>query len=412
MFKRILRIARWLSKPLALVLLSTLNSTAAVAESVTLARSLPPGAIGYAEFAGLADVIDRIQNSTYLELVTETSQFQEFAKTPPYRQVQAARQIVETQLGMDVWTLGKTLIGERLAIGVYTTAGKSQPDVVGLLRVADPETLANIEKRIEPFLVLASEQIDTSERINGVKIIGIDEQAYFAIQNDWLAVSNSRQRFTEALGLLTGEADRALAEDENFRAMVSQMGSDHLLRAFVDTEALNKAAGGRFAPEKLDNPLGSLLFGGILELAVQSPYAGLTLDANDTKLVLNAGIAAQPQSLGAAHQAFFSNPATGGTAPLPKPPGVIGGITIYRAFADWYRHREDLLQAQVLPGFDQFEAGLANLLPGKDFGEDVLPMIGSNLTFVSAPQDYDHLDGQPGVKLPGFGLIVDLAKPE
>ena len=83
-----------------------------------------------------------------------------------------------------------------------------------------------------------------------------------------------------------------------------------------------------------------------------------------------------------------------------------------RDFTGWYRHREELLREQVLPGFDQFEAGLGNLLPGKDFSEDVLPLIGSNLTFVTAPQDYSHLDGEPGVKLPGFALIVELARPE
>ena len=42
---------------------------------------------------------------------------------------------------------------------------------------------------------------------------------------------------------------------------------------------------------------------------------------------------------------------------------------------------------------------------------DILPMIGKRITFVSARQDYKHLDGEPGLKLPGFALIIELAKP-
>jgi len=35
-----------------------------------------------------------------------------------------------------------------------------------------------------------------------------------------------------------------------------------------------------------------------------------------------------------------------------------------------------------------------------------------HITFVAAPQDYTHLNGEPGMKLPGFGLIIELAKPK
>ena len=106
-------------------------------------------------------------------------------------------------------------------------------------------------------------------------------------------------------------------------------------------------------------------------------------------------------------------PADGrGVSPPPRVWDLIGAFTIYRDFTHWYKHREELLQEQILPGFDKFETGLANILPGSDFGEDVLPLIGKRITFVAAPQDYSHLDGEPGVKLPGMAILVELAKPD
>ena len=42
--------------------------------------------------------------------------------------------------------------------------------------------------------------------------------------------------------------------------------------------------------------------------------------------------------------------------------GMVGIGSIYRDFASWYANRAHLMQDQVLPGFDKFESGLANLL--------------------------------------------------
>lgn len=93
-------------------------------------------------------------------------------------------------------------------------------------------------------------------------------------------------------------------------------------------------------------------------------------------------------------------------------PGLIGGWVLHRDFAGWYKRREELLDPKVLPEFDKFEAGLANLLPGKDYGTDILPSLGNRLTFVAAPQDFSHLNGKPGLQLPGFALVWDMAKPD
>jgi len=147
-------------------------------------------------------------------------------------------------------------------------------------------------------------------------------------------------------------------------------------------------------------------------MGTRSPYGGLTLDIEEEQFVLTAGVAGNPRVLGETYAPFFANPPETGTRPMPQPPELIGGFTLYRDFGEWYRRREELLQPQILPGFDKFESGLGNLLPGKDFSEDVLPLIGNNITLVAAPQDYSHLDGEPGVKLPGFAVIIELAQPK
>ena len=164
-------------------------------------------------------------------------------------------------------------------------------------------------------------------------------------------------------------------------------------------------------PEKLDNGGASFFLHGLLELAARSPYLGLTLDTNQQGFKLTAGLPGGAKSLGDKFGWYFSDHAKPGTRLLPEVPGIIGGLSLYRDFGGWYRGREALLAEKLLPGFDEFESGITNVLPGRDFAKDVLPAIGNTITFVAADQTFDHIDGKPGVKLPGFALIFDLAKP-
>jgi hypothetical protein len=153
------------------------------------------------------------------------------------------------------------------------------------------------------------------------------------------------------------------------------------------------------------------LFGDVVELLSTSPFATMTVDVADRGVLVNTSLARDAEKVGEPFRAFV--PAgESGVGPLPKLPQLISGFTLYRDFAEWYKHREDLLQEQVMPEFDKFESGLANLLPGRDFGNDVLPLFGKRITLVTAPQDYSHLNGEPGVKLPGMAIIIELAKPE
>jgi hypothetical protein len=400
---------------LSLILLAPaigLLATPVHAGSPSLADSMPPGALAYAEVSELEPVIDRFRASDVLKLLLTSQPYQDVEKTPQHRKAQAVRQILETHLGMDLWTLGKKLLGGRVALGVYPKQ-EGQPDVVLIVRAADPQVLALLRERIEPVLVLADDQIEASESSEGVQVIQVGKQAAFALHETWFVAANNGDLLAKTLDLLTGNGKGSLADDAGFQAMARQMGTEHLGRVFVNTGLLAKATGGRFGvPKKQDNPLGSLLLGGIIELIVNSPFAGLTLNVQDEQFVLTAEVAGKPSELGETYEPFFASFPKSGTRPLPQPPDLIAGFTLYRDFGGWYRRREELLQPQLLPGFDQFESGIGNLLPGKDFSEDVLPLIGNNITVVAAPQDYSHLDGEPGVKIPGFAAIIELAKPE
>jgi hypothetical protein len=385
----------------------------------------PAGPIAFAELSGLDSKLEQLRTSEFLASWLESPQYQRYQESADYRRLEAVLQIAERQLGWDAWTTAKKLLGGAVAIGVYPKEGSQQPDVLAIILPSEPAALSDLRKQLDPLLVLAEEQVRRTESVGGIETFAFPKDAAFiAWKSQWLAISTSRALLDTAIERLSGKADDtergALDADDLYQAMAKSIDWEQpadggkqarILRAYVNSALLNKASGEKPIPEKLDNALGSLLFGDIVQLLRTSPFAAATIDANANGVSITAALARDESEADDAYQAFVPADGRGVSLP-PQVPDLIGAFTIYRDFTHWYTHREDLLQEQILPGFDKFETGLANILPGSDFGEDVLPLIGKRITFVAAPQDYSHLDGEPGVKLPGMAVLVELAKPE
>ena len=385
------------------------------AADADLAKSTPSGAIFFAEVSGLEPWIEKLQNSPLVASLPSNPQVQAFYASPQGRKADAGRKMIENQLGMDLWTLAKTAFGGKVSIALYPHDGRQQPDAVIAVQVKDVKALDRIRERVAPLLTLIEEQISQSAGPDNVTIRSIGGQVFVAERDDWIVAASTSDLMNRALTLragVTSDDANSLADDAAYTAMVKQLGVQHLVRAYVNLEFLTKAMSGRFGPEKLDNPGASLLFGGMYELANHSPFVGTTIDLDGQRLVIKNSVAGKPESIGEKYAPLFAASGKPDVESLPNVPGLIGGWILHRDYAGWYKRREELLDAKVLPEFDKFEGGLANFLPGKDYATDILPTFGRNLTFVAAPQNYDHLDGKPGLQLPGFALIWDMAKPE
>ncbi len=391
------------------------GSLAANAADTDLAKVAPSGAVFFAEISGLEPWIEKLQNSQIVASLPANPQVQAFYQSPQGKKADAGRKLVETQLGMDLWTLGKTLLGHRIGVALYPHDGRKEPDAVIIVQVKEAASLNRIRERLDPLLVLIGDQTQASSGPGGSSLRNYDGKLFVADKDNWIVLSSTQDLLTSTVSLLAGgpsETHKSVSQDAGFVAMTQQMGDQHLARSYVNLEMISKAMGGRLGPDKLDNPLASLIGGAVFELANRSPFLGSTIDLNNERLLVTNAVAGKPESLGEKYQPLFAAADKPDAARLPTVPGLIGGFTLHRDFASWYKRREELLQAKVLPEFDKFESGLSNILPSRDFGSDILPTFGRNLTFLAAPQDYSHLQGKPGMQLPGLALVFDLAKPD
>ena len=392
-----------------------------------LLEAIPAGAIAFAETKGLGELITAFRDSDMLKTIVGSEQFTEFQTTEEFEKMQDGMDLAEFILRMDLWEAGEKLLGGRSALALYPKKGEEEPDMVFLLRPGEATAWSRQRIWTDPLLGLTAKRFERKRFNWGLKVYqtkGKDgAPAFLALHRNWLAVASNESLIEKTISLqIDDPAERkrrklkdtkALAVDAAFKAMAERVGDDQLARLFVDTGTISKATGGRLGlPKKMDNPLVSFVAGGILELAANSTYGTVTVNTRDDGFVLQAGFDGDPKKLDERFQVFFSDHPSSGTTAIPEVPGLIGGFTFYRDIATWYRSRDDLLQEQALPGFDKFEAGVANLLPGKDIGEDVLPLLGNNATFVSALQSYDHIDGEPGVQFPGFAFIIEMEEAQ
>lgn len=389
-----------------------LSAADSPADRDSLVQFLPAGALGTIEVVNLASTIDRIEESDALKSYLKSLLFDDALKTDPVRKAMAGKAIFEAQLGMSLSKAAKTYLGHRIAVGVYPPVGGLPPDGVLVVRVNEAADLTRLLDKLAPLMTLAGDQVSISDHDRGGKALKFKDGHLGVINDRWLVLSKNHDLVGQTLSNLAQSQPSGLADEPAWKTMAKQVGLQHTVQICMNLAKFTELHGKRIVPEKLDNPLISLIYGGVAELAARSPYLGLTLDLRNDGFRLQAAVSGTAAELDAAHRGLLLDPSQPLLPLLPDIQARLAAISFSRNLADWYKAREQLLEARLLPEFDKFETGIATFLPGKDFAEDVLPLLTGRVALVSAPQEYSYLDGKPGVQLPAFGLVIELAKPQ
>lgn len=393
--------------------LSLQENVAASGDS--LAGLFSSGCVGFLETSRLPEAVRSFATSPYAQQIWQSPQMQGAMRLPQMRKAFAGQQLIERQIGMDLLSAVEAVLGGRSALAVYAPKSPAtEPRFVLVAKVADMTRWKALQQAIAPLLVLAEDEITVTERPDGSREIMLRPGVRVVWNDQWIAAATAGDDLSPVLKRLAGESveGTTLQDDAGFAAMRASQSPGSPIHAYLNMEQLKTPDGQRLVPEKFDNGLVSLLFGGVVEVAARSPWVSATADLGTTGFTVTVSATGTAATLPEAWKSLVADAVTAGAAQVPEIPGLIGAWVLHRDFGAWYRNRDALLQASVLPGFDEFETGIANLLPGRDFGQDVLPLLGKNLIIVAAPQDYSNLDGKPGVQLPAFGLIVELAQPQ
>lgn len=383
----------------------------------SLTEVVPPGAILSAELTDASAAITQTKSSEGLRAITDSELYRTWANSKDGRKFRGGRAVLEGQLGMNLWDAAEKLVGRQVLLALYPPSEGDQPDSVLVIRLADLDTATLIREKLTPWIEIADGAILAEERDDNWLVESADGKIFALLKQDWLVLSNRKSLREDVLGRLTTDAQESLAQSPAWKGQpgLSEETKDTRLAIVWDSAPvrtlLGPEHGTRLLPAKLDNPLGSLLLGGLLEVVSQSPdmTGNIVLDASGITASVLAPVGRG--EVDEAHQTLLASTKSA-TDFVPAVPRQLGTIVLCRDWPNWYRQREALIEEQVLPEFDKFETGLSNLLPGKDFCEDVLTLLNSPITFVAAEQTYPYLDGRPGMQLPAFAVVLDLTNAD
>jgi len=383
----------------------------------SLTSKVPPGAIATAELTAAANVISHTKSSDALRTITESEAYKTWANSKDGRKFRGGRAVLEGQLGLNLWDAAEKVVGRQVLLALYPPSEGDQPDSILVIRLADLETATLIREKLSPWIEIADGAIIAEERDDNWFVESADGKVFGLLRQDWLVIANRKSLREAVLGRLTGTATEALALSPAWKDQNAQEVADGSARLSIVWDStpvralLGPERGQQLLPAKLDNPLGSLLLGGLLEVISQAPdlKGAIVVDGSGLSATVRAPVGRV--QMDAAHQTLLATTQTAADF-VPAVPRQLGTLSLCRDWSNWYRQREALIEAHVLPEFDKFETGLSNLLPGKDFCEDVLTLLKSPMTFVAAEQTYPHLDGRPGMQLPAFAVVLDLTNAD
>jgi len=163
------------------------------------------------------------------------------------------------------------------------------------------------------------------------------------------------------------------------------------------TGAARRALGRRIA-----NPLGNLLFAGLL-LGEGRLCGSLHAEAGALELRL-----ALPPAQQDTPAAFFPPGADGFSVPVDGE--TLAVLAVRRDLADWWRQRETLMSAESQPQLAKADETLSLLFMGSSPAEDVFAALGTELALVIDRQTFEDAP-EPDVKLPGACLVARLHDP-
>ncbi len=373
------------------------------------ARLFPPSTVAYAELVDPDQLVSTLFDHPLREKIESLKPYQMAIQTPDYRKFQVGRAFIETHFGMP-W---------REAIATYAENGicigfdGATRGVAILVHGKDaPSMLQLRDKLIE--LAQAGEQdrkIKTGE-YRGITAHEIN-QAKFAVKGDRMVVTNNAVLGQAILDRLIDGRGESLADNARFQTARSGRGDDWTAWAFVDVEVIrDSGVAEKIYDNRIDNPVLELLVGGIQSTLKQTPYLTAGVSVSTSGLGLQVSMPYQADWI-PEHREYYFGPDGNGRGPaLPQTTATLFTLSTYRDLSEMWLRAGDLFGERTNDGFAKADANLTTLFAGRDFGEDILGSMEPEVGFVATRQDFADTLPRPTIKLPAFGVVLELREPE
>ena len=391
---------------IALAIAGTTMTSNAGAEAAGDASLFPPTTYLYAELSDPVELISTILDHPLVDEVVAMEPYQLATQSPQYQQFLAGREMVEDQIGMP-WREGlETLFANGVTVGVDSASGNAFCVVV---HGKDSDSMKMMFDKAMSFA-----KMNPKIEYGSYRDVGA-----FRIDGNRVAVIEDRMLFTNSSDLGKQVIDRildggeSLADNERFQQALTERDTRTAGWGFVDVEFIRGAGkADQVITEKINNPVGELLVGGIQSTLQETPFATVELFADGKALGLKLAMPFQREWIPEEREYFFGPSGTGHGPAIPELDETLFTLSTHRDFSEVWLRAGDLFNADINDGFAKADATLTTFFAGRDFGEDILGAFESEAAFVATRQDFSTVSPTPTIKLPAFALMFELKQPD
>ncbi len=396
----------------ALVVLSTF-----LASGVLGADRLPPAAQWMPQDTVLAlevtrpkAILDLAIGEKMIQAVSSLPSWEKIAGSPQFGQLRQVIDYLEGRLDTD-WQPGlHKLLDGGITLGVTPKRG-----VLLIIDAEEGPMLAKLHDIVRLFTASEAEKHGRREQVKsepyqGVTTWTFNANDHHAVLGNRLVIANRPELLKAVLDLRVGKGGRSLADVPQYRD-ARKAASDTAANLFVNVAAIKQVAPLKKALAAGQNPMGALLFAGLLDVLRDANWVvfGLRVDGDrltlegttDAKIDPRAGVAA------------FTWPQTAGEGAMPglSVPRQIAGLSFYRDLHGFYAAKDKLFPERT-SGLIFFENMMGIFFSGRDLTEEVLGETLPEIRLVVAGQQYDSAVAVPHVQVPAFAAVFRLKDPK
>lgn len=368
------------------------------------AELLPDTVVAFAEIADLPSVVSTVMDHPLRQQVMDLPAYSAVLRSDPFRKLQTGITAFESSMGAP-WQEAL----RKLTAGGVTVALDASSDggVALLMKAADEDSLIRFRGFLLALQLMSGGKESQRGEYRGFTAYALGDLK-MALLGDWLMLVNKPELGKAIIDQYLDRDGSSLSSNARFqlsRESVSWESSPPAVFGYLDIASLRSAGVGKpIFNERVDNFFGELVLGGILANIRQAAYATIELDVHQQGLHLRV---ATPHDRGweAPREYYFGDTKQHASAPpLLDLSERLFAISAHRDLSQLWLRSGDLLSERAVDQLAKADTQLTTFFAGRDFGEDILGSLESDIQVVGSSQDFTDRLPRPAIELPAFAL--------
>ncbi|MGV3484984.1 MAG: hypothetical protein ACO1RT_11255 [Planctomycetaceae bacterium] len=400
------------------VLAAMLSLAVALAGNVSAAAPtarelLPPSVVAYAEAIDLGAIATMVLEHPLRHRLESLPAYEAAMASSDFAKVQQAIGAFEASMGQP-WSEALSVLTDG---GISIALDSAEGGMAMLIKSSDIQKLERFRNfvlaigRMQQGQGLATDQTE----YRGIAVYKLSGKAKMASFDHWLLITNSSSLGKSVIDHFLDGAGDSLQTSERlsgaFTALDLANAAKGQVTALVDVAALREAGMAKaLANERTENPLAELVLGGILANLRETPYVTAALDLRRQGLQLRLST---PHDRGwePPREYYFGSEGDRAAPPLLDVEHRMFAISAHRDLSQMWLRAGDLMTDKANDGLAKADTQLTTFFSGRDFGEDILGSLESDIQIVGCLQDFSGVQPQPAIKLPAFALQFRMKNP-